>query len=55
MAIRLRFTTPAGHGQTNIDCGSVHGGRSLPVLKGKTVSIVGYDGQARAQAPQTCS
>jgi len=28
MAIRLRFTTPAGHGQTNIDCGSVHGGRS---------------------------
>jgi hypothetical protein len=28
MAIRLRFTTPAGHGQTNIDCGSVDGGRS---------------------------
>jgi ketol-acid reductoisomerase len=27
----------------------------LSVLKGKTVSIVGYDGQARAQAPQTCS
>jgi len=28
MAIRLCFATPAGYGHTNIDCGSVHGGRS---------------------------
>jgi hypothetical protein len=28
MAIRLCFAAPAGHGHTNIECGSVHGGRS---------------------------
>jgi hypothetical protein len=40
MAIRLRLTAPAGHGHTNIDCGSVHGGRSAPGSDQPAVSAV---------------